>query len=88
MHSAFYQTPLEALLKFLAINSLILAGLTSISCITCTAHDAYMRDFRLFIPSDCSAARSREEHRQALIHLKTMGKAHIAKSTSLIGRVI
>jgi nicotinamidase-related amidase len=26
-------------------------------CIVCTAHDAGMRNFSLYVPSDCSAAR-------------------------------
>src|SRR3982074_2868251 len=44
MHSAFYQTPLDVLLRHLGVSSLIVAGLTTNSCILCTAHDANMRD--------------------------------------------
>lgn len=46
MHSAFYQTPLELLLRQLGASSLFLAGLATNSCILCKAHDANMRDFR------------------------------------------
>jgi nicotinamidase-related amidase len=63
MHSAFYQTPLETLLRHLGSRTLILAGLTTNSCITCTAHDANMRDLELIVPSDCCAARTSEEHK-------------------------
>ena len=83
MHSAFFQTPLEILLRYLGASSLILCGMATNSCIVCTAHDANMRDFRLFVPSDCSAARTRREHEQAIKHIKSMADANVMASTSL-----
>jgi nicotinamidase-related amidase len=83
MHSAFYQTPLETLLRHLGSRTLILAGLTTNSCITCTAHDANMRDLKLIVPSDCSAARTTEEHQQALVHLRKMLGANTSRSSTL-----
>jgi nicotinamidase-related amidase len=83
MHSAFYQTPLEILLKYLGVHSLILSGLATNICIICTAHDANMRGFQLFVPADCSAARTSKEHRQAIQHIQAMTKANVALSASL-----
>jgi nicotinamidase-related amidase len=83
MHSAFYQTPLEVLLRYLGTSSIIMCGLATNSCIVCTAHDAKMRDFKLWVPSDCSAARTRREHHQAIRHIKEMAEAKIVPSTSL-----
>jgi nicotinamidase-related amidase len=83
MHSAFYMTPLEVLLEHLQVETLILTGLTSNSCITVTAHDANMRGFNIFIPPDCSCARNAEEHLQALSQLKAMAGADLTRSTSL-----
>jgi nicotinamidase-related amidase len=83
MHSAFYMTPLEVLLQHLEVETLILTGLTSNSCITVTAHDANMRGFDIYIPPDCSCARNLEEHTQALAQLKAMASANITRSTSL-----
>jgi nicotinamidase-related amidase len=83
MHSAFYMTPLEVLLQHLQIETLILTGLTSNSCITVTAHDANMRGFDIYIPPDCSCARNAEEHTQALAQLEAMAGAKITRSTSL-----
>jgi nicotinamidase-related amidase len=83
MHSAFYQTPLEVLLRYLGVLTLVLCGLASNSCIVCTAHDANMRDFRLFVPSDCSAARTRREHKQTIKHLENMVGAKVTTSSSL-----
>jgi nicotinamidase-related amidase len=83
MHSAFFQTPLEILLQYLGVTSLVLTGLATNSCIVCTAHDAKMRNFRLYVPSDCSAARTRREHEQAIEHIKEMTNASVIVSTSL-----
>jgi nicotinamidase-related amidase len=83
MHSAFYMTPLEVLLQHLQIETLILTGLTSNSCITVTAHDANMRGFDIYIPSDCSCARNAQEHTQSLGQLEATIGAKLLRSTSL-----
>jgi nicotinamidase-related amidase len=83
MHSAFYQTPLELLLRNLGATTLILCGLATNSCVVCTAHDARMRNFRLFVPSDCTAARSKREHAQAIAHIASMTDAITSSSASL-----
>jgi len=83
MHSAFYMTPLEVLLQHLQVETLILTGLTSVSCITVTAHDANMRGFDIYIPGDCSCARSAKEHTQALAMLEEMAGANLRPSKSL-----
>jgi nicotinamidase-related amidase len=83
MHWAFFQTPLETLLHFLGATSLILTGLATNGCIVCTAHDAKMRNFSLCVPSDCSAARTRREHEQAIEHIKEMTSASVVASPSL-----
>jgi nicotinamidase-related amidase len=83
MHSGFYQTPLEVLLRYLGASTLVLCGLATNSCIVCTAHDAKMREFHLWVPSDCSAARTAKEHTQAIEHIRTMTDATVTPSGSL-----
>lgn len=83
LHSAFYMTSLEVLLRHLQVQTLILTGLTSNSCITVTAHDANMRGFDIYIPPDCSCARNAEEHTQALAQLQAMAGANLSPSASL-----
>ena len=83
MHSAFYQTPLETLLRFLGSSSVILAGISTNSCIVCTAHDAHMRNLELTVASDCCAARAEAEHIQALQHLQNTTAAKVIKSSSI-----
>jgi nicotinamidase-related amidase len=71
------------LLEHLQVEALILAGLTSNSCITVTAHDANMRGFDIYIPPDCSCARNAEEHKQALMQLEAMAVAKLRTSNLL-----
>ena len=83
MHSGFYQTPLELLLKHLGVTKLILSGIATNSCIQYTAHDAKMRNFQIFVPPDCSVARTREEHDQAIRHMQSMASADVTLSPDL-----
>jgi nicotinamidase-related amidase len=83
MHSAFYQTPLDMLLRELGASSIILSGLATNSCILCTAHDANMRNLKIIVPKDCCSARTTREHKQALEHIGAMADAKVVLSSSL-----
>jgi nicotinamidase-related amidase len=83
MHSAFYQTPLDLLLRELGASSIILSGLATNSCILCTAHDANMRNLKVIVPKDCCTARTPREHKQALEHIGAMADAKVVLSSSL-----
>jgi nicotinamidase-related amidase len=83
MHSAFYQTPLDLLLRELGASSVILSGLATNSCILCTAHDANMRNLNIIVPRDCCTARTAQEHKQALEHVGAMADAKVLLSSSL-----
>jgi nicotinamidase-related amidase len=82
-HSAFYQTPLDLLLKHLGAERLILTGVSTNSCVLFTAADAYMRDLELIVPNDCSAACSSQEHNAAMEQIKCMLKANVSPSTQI-----
>jgi nicotinamidase-related amidase len=83
MHSAFYQTPLDVLLRHLGVTTLIFAGLTTNSCILCSVHDANMRDYSIIVADDCCAARSEREHNQALEHIRAMADGKVVPSAVL-----
>lgn len=82
-HSAFYSTALNLLLKNLDVKTLILTGVSTDICILFTAGDAYMRDFRLFIPKDCVAAVKPENSKQALRYLEEVLKADIRPANEI-----
>lgn len=79
-HSAFFQTPLELVLKHFGAHRLILAGVSTNSCILFTASDAYMRDMELIVPCDCVAACNLQEHEPAIEQMKCMMKANVLPS--------
>lgn len=68
-HSAFYQTCLEVLLEHLGVRTLIIGGVTTDSCVTFTASDAYLRGYSLRIVEDGCAAMTASAHRDACAHL-------------------
>jgi nicotinamidase-related amidase len=82
-HSAFYSTSLELLLTYLGARTLILTGFAANNCVLFTAADAYMRDYRLVVPSDCVASPSSKENEHALGLMRTVLKADITPSTEL-----
>jgi nicotinamidase-related amidase len=82
-HSGFYCTSLELLLEHLGAHSLILAGIAGNNCVLFTANDAYMRDFKLLVPSDCSASQLEEDNENALKQMVKVLKADIRPAEEL-----
>jgi nicotinamidase-related amidase len=79
-HSGFYSTTLELLLRCLRCQTVILTGIAGNNCVLFTANDAYMRDYRLFVPADCTASNTQEENNYALKQMEKVLKADIRKS--------
>ena len=82
-HSGFYATTLDVLLEYLGVETLILTGIATNICVLFTANDAYMRDYKLFVPSDCVAANTIEDTQYSLRQMKTILKADIRESISI-----
>ena len=81
--TSFFSTTLEILLKHLGAEILILTGLTGDICILFTASDAHLRDYRLFIPSDCVVSQDPSENKRALKFMKRVLEADIRPSSRL-----
>jgi nicotinamidase-related amidase len=82
-HSGFLSTPLSTLLDHLGARRLIVTGLTADRCVFFTASDAFMRDYRLFIPSDCVVSIDPAQNREALDHMARVLKADTRTSDTL-----
>lgn len=82
-HSGFFSTPLSSLLKYLKVHTLILTGFAGNICVLFTANDAYMREYELYIPSDCSASNVKEDNDYALKLMEGNLKANIQPSAEL-----
>ena len=82
-HSAFFETPLEILLKYLGANSLILTGMAGDICLVFSANEAYMRDFRVIVPPDCTASEDAEHNHQVSMLMQRVLKAEIPQSSEI-----
>jgi nicotinamidase-related amidase len=82
-HSAFFQTNLDILLKYLGVTTLILTGMAGDICVLFSANDAYMREFKIFVPADCIACEEAEYNQQVLGLMQRVLKANIAPSNEL-----
>jgi nicotinamidase-related amidase len=81
--SGFYATTLDVLLEYLKVDTLIITGIAANICVLFTANDAYMRDYRLFVPADCVASNTTEETEYSLRQMKDILKADIRPSTAI-----
>jgi nicotinamidase-related amidase len=82
-HSGFFDTTLDTLLETLRIRRVILTGIAGNICVLFTANDAYMREYKIYAPSDCIVSNTAVENDHALRQLKTVLKANIAASARL-----
>jgi nicotinamidase-related amidase len=79
-HSAFYSTTLDVLLQALKTRILVICGFAANICVLFTANDAYMRDLRVLVPSDCVASNTVEENKAALAQMAKVLKADVSNS--------
>lgn len=82
-HSGFYCTSLELVLEHLGSRNLVLTGIAGNNCVLFTANDAYMRDFKLFVPGDCVVSETKKENDYALKQMEEVLKADINSSDEL-----
>lgn len=82
-NSGFYSTTLDLLLTHLTAKNLILTGIAGNNCVFFTANDAYMRDFKVFVPSDCVVSNTDEENAHALKQMEIVLKADTTRGGEL-----
>ena len=82
-HSGFYSTTLDIVLRYLETHTLILTGIAGDRCVLFTANDAYLREYRIVVPSDCVCSNNPKQNRQALELMERVLKADIRVSKKL-----
>jgi nicotinamidase-related amidase len=83
-YSAFYATGLDALLRELKIEAVILTGVLTNICIQHTAADAYYRGYKVIVPEDCVDALNNKEQADSLAYMRRMYGAELTDSGKLI----
>lgn len=76
-HSAFFGTPLAALLEDRRVDVLIFAGISTESCVWMSACDGHTRGFELVIPADTVAGAAARATRRTLASLRDVLGAHV-----------
>jgi nicotinamidase-related amidase len=85
-HSAFFSTTLDLLLRYLKTRTLVIGGFTADRCVLFTASDAYLRDFRVVVPSDGVASLDRKANRLGLEQMRSLLDADVRLSRSVVLR--
>ena len=87
IHSRFFASTVETLLRYLGARRLIITGIAGNFCVLFTANDAYMRDYELIVPQDCTISNTSKENREALTLIKDYLKADTRPSSRItLGR--
>jgi len=81
-HSAFFASPLELLLRDMQARDLVICGLATDICVQMTAMDAFLRQYRTWVPADCTAAESPETKTASLDYMASVLKCDTAPSAA------
>ena len=81
--NSFFNTSLDILLRYIQAETLIITGMAGNICVLFTANDAYMRDFRLLVPADCTASSDPDANKQAVELMARHLKADTTPSEQL-----
>ena len=79
-HSAFFGSPLELLLDEMGAQELILCGLAADICVQLTAADAFLRNYQVWVPADCTASESAAAKASALKYMASVLKCDVRSS--------
>lgn len=82
-HSAFFDTSLPTLLSRFQAHTLILVGFAGDICVLASAMDAYLREYRLVVPEDCTASEDPDENAHAMAYLRRVVDADTTSSDRL-----
>jgi nicotinamidase-related amidase len=72
MPSAFFETPLQSLLVWHQVDTVIITGGSTSGCIRATAVESLSRGYRTIVPEECVADKHESYHYANLtdLHLK------------------
>jgi len=69
-YSAFFKTNLKYVLEKLESDTLIIAGVNTMTCVRTTAIDAYQYDYNVIVALDCIESYDFEQHENSIKYLQ------------------
>lgn len=76
-YSGFFRTELDAALRELRAEQLVLTGILTEICVFFTAADAYMRGYPVALLEKCVTSLTQDDHTHALEQMKRLFEAKI-----------
>jgi nicotinamidase-related amidase len=86
-YSAFYSTDLDLMLRELEVEKIYLAGVVTNICVLHTASDAVLRNYRVAVIEDCTAALSDYDQKYAIEHMKNVLRVELISSTKFLSSI-
>ena len=71
--SAFFDTGLDALLRALKVETVVLAGTTTPNCVRATCYDALSLNYNVAVVEDCTSSRSPEAQAANIADMECVG---------------
>ena len=66
---AFFETDLDAILRYHRVDTVIITGTATNACCESTARSAFMRDYKVVFPGDANATFDEAMHRATLVNI-------------------
>lgn len=90
MPSAFFETPLQSLLVWHQVDTIIITGGSTSGCVRATAVDSLSRGYRTIVPEECVADKHESYHYANLtdLHLKYADVKTVADVMATLGQRI
>lgn len=85
-YSAFEGTSLEKELKSRGVQTLVACGVMTNLCVETTVRHAFMKDFRIIVISDATAANTNRHHNASILNL-SYGFALIENTNTIINQI-
>jgi len=85
-YSGFFQTSLDALLRELKVDTVIITGLHTHMCCRHTAADAFMLGYNIEVITDCIDSFTKEDYVSGLKYLKEVYGAKLYSSKEFISK--
>lgn len=85
-YSAFFKTDLDTLLDRIEPDYVVLAGVNTHACVRTTAIDAYQRDMRVLLATDCIDSLDAEHARISMAYMD--GKIGAARTNAELSSIV
>jgi len=85
-YSAFYETPLDSVLRAHNVDNLVITGLHSNICCRHTSADAFFRGIQPILPEDGVDALTQQAHEEGLKYIKEIYQGQILDTGKVLKR--